>query len=185
MTYSHDGFGLGHLRRNTTIASQLADEVPTSSVLMLIGCPTGAVFRLPNGVDFIKLPSIIKRDTGVWHPLRLRIGLERTKTLRVATIQQVAHVFHPQLLLVDHVPVGVWGELLPLLEMLKRSDDPPLIVLGIRDILDCPEVTRRLWEREGSYQAIRRYYDEIFIYGCQEVFDTSSHYGLEDRKSVV
>src|SRR5256714_7018404 len=63
--------------------------------------------------------------------------------------------------------------------MLKRSDDPPLIVLGIRDILDCPEVTRRLWEREGSYQAIRRYYDEIFIYGCQEVFDTSSHYGLD------
>ncbi|PYU78743.1 MAG: hypothetical protein DMG50_26360 [Acidobacteria bacterium] len=179
MTYSHDGFGLGHLRRNTTIASHFANELPTSSVLMLIGCPTGAVFRLPNGVDFIKLPSIIKRDTGVWHPLRLRIGLERTKTLRVATIQQVAHVFHPQLLLVDHVPVGVWGELLPLLEMLKSSDDPPLIVLGIRDILDCPEVTRRLWEREESYQAIRRYYDEIFIYGCQEVFDTSSHYGLD------
>ena len=179
MTYSHDGFGLGHLRRNTTIASQLADEVPTSSVLMLIGCPTGAVFKLPPGVDFIKLPSIIKRDTGVWHPLRLRIGLERTKALRVATIQQVAHVFHPQLLLVDHVPVGVWGELLPLLEMLKRSDDPPLIVLGIRDILDGPEVTRRLWEREESYQAIRKYYDEIFIYGCQEVFDTSSHYGLD------
>jgi len=179
MTYSHDGFGLGHLRRNTTIASHLASSVPESSVLMLIGWPTGAVFRLPNGVDFIKIPSIIKRDTGVWHPLRLRIGLDKTKALRVATIQQVAHVFHPQLLLVDHVPVGVWGELLPLLEMLKRSDDPPLIVLGIRDILDCPEVTRMLWEREGSYQAIRKYYDEIFIYGCREVFDTSSCYGLE------
>src|SRR5437660_9438477 len=112
MTYSHDGFGLGHLRRNTTIGSQLAHEVPKSSVLMLIGCPTGAVFKLPLGVDFIKLPSIIKRDTGVWEPLRLRIGLERTKALRVATIQQVAHVVHPQLLVVDHVPLGVWGELL-------------------------------------------------------------------------
>src|SRR2546429_318878 len=77
MTYSHDGFGLGHLRRNTTIASHLANELPTSSILMLIGCPTGAVFKLPPGVDFMKLPSVIKRDTGVWHPLRLRIGLER------------------------------------------------------------------------------------------------------------
>jgi len=179
MTYSHDGFGLGHLRRNTTIASRLVRQVPKSSVLMLIGCPAGAVFKLPTGVDFIKLPSVIKRDTGVWHPLRLRIGLEKTKALRVATIQQVAHVFHPQLLLVDHVPVGVWGELLPLLEMLKRSEDPPTVVLGLRDILDRPEATRALWEREGAYKAIRGYYDEIFVYGCRDVFDTSCEYGLE------
>ena len=179
MTYSHDGFGLGHLRRNTTIASHLAHELPKSSVLMLIGCPTGAVFKMPPGVDFIKLPSVIKRDTGVWQPLRLRIGLDKTKALRAGTIQEVANVFHPQLLLVDHVPVGVWGELLPLLEMLKRSDHVPVIVLGLRDILDQPEVTRTLWEREGTYEAIRRYYDEIFIYGCREVFDTSSCYGLE------
>jgi predicted glycosyltransferase len=183
MTYSHDGFGLGHLRRNTTIASHLAEEVPNSSVLMLIGCPTGAVFKMPSGVDFIKLPSIIKRDTGVWEPLRLRIGLDKTKALRVATIQEVANVFHPQLLLVDHVPVGVWGELLPLLETLKQSDHAPVIVLGLRDILDRPEVTRALWEREGAYEAIRRYYHEIFIYGCREVFDTSSCYGLESEFS--
>ena len=179
MTYSHDGFGLGHLRRNTTIASHLAGDVPESSVLMLIGCPAGAVFSLPAGVDFIKLPSIIKRDTGVWHPLRLRIGLDKTKELRSAILQQVARVFHPQLLLVDHVPVGVWGELLPLLELLKRRVDPPQIVLGVRDILDHPEVTCALWGREGAYDAIREYYDEIFIYGCRKFFDTGLHYGLE------
>lgn len=179
MAYSHDGFGLGHLRRNSTIASHLAGDIPKSSVLMMIGCPAGAVFSLPAGVDFIKLPSIIKRDTGVWHPLRLRIGLEKTKELRSAIIQQVARVFHPQLLLVDHVPVGVWGELLPLLDMLKRRADPATIVLGVRDILDHPEATRELWRREGAYEAIREYYDGIFIYGCREVFDTGFQYGLE------
>jgi len=179
MTYSHDGFGLGHLRRNTTIASVLARQVPDSSVLMLIGCPSGAVFKLPTGVDFIKLPSVIKRNTGVWLPLRLRIGLEKTKALRVATIQEAVSVFHPQVLLVDHVPVGIWGELLPSLQMLKRRSDAPRIVLGLRDILDAPEVTRTLWEREGTYEAIRRYYDEIFIYGRKEIFDTGAHYGLD------
>jgi predicted glycosyltransferase len=179
MTYSHDGFGLGHLRRNTTIASAIARKVPDSSVLMLIGCPSGAVFKLPTGVDFIKLPSIIKRNTGVWLPLRLRIGLEKTKALRVATIQEAVRVFHPQVLLVDHVPVGIWGELLPSLQMLKRRGDSPAIVLGIRDILDAPEVTRSLWQREGTYEAIRRYYDEIFIYGHKEIFDTGAHYGLD------
>ncbi|PYT89390.1 MAG: hypothetical protein DMG36_22415 [Acidobacteria bacterium] len=179
MTYSHDGFGLGHLRRNTTIASVLARQVPDSSVLMMIGCPSGAVFKLPTGVDFIKLPSVIKRNTGVWLPLRLRIGLEKTKALRVATIQEAVRVFHPQVLLVDHVPVGIWGELFPSLQMLKRRSDAPTIVLGLRDILDAPEVTRALWEREGTYEAIRRYYDEIFIYGRKELFDTGAHYGLD------
>jgi predicted glycosyltransferase len=179
MTYSHDGFGLGHLRRNTTIASVVARQIPDSSVLMLIGCPSGAVFKLPTGVDFIKLPSVIKRNTGVWLPLRLRIGLEKTKALRVATIQEAVRVFHPQVLLVDHVPVGIWGELLPSLQMLKRRSDAPTIVLGLRDILDAPEVTRALWEREGTYEAIRRYYDEIFIYGRKEIFDTGAHYGLD------
>ena len=179
MTYSHDGFGLGHLRRNTTIASVLARQVPDSSVLMLIGCPSGAVFKLPTGVDFIKLPSVIKRNTGVWLPLRLRIGLEKTKALRVATIQEAVRIFHPQVLLVDHVPVGIWGELLPSLQMLKKRSDAPTIILGLRDILDAPEVTRALWEREGTYEAMRRYYDEIFIYGRKEIFDTGAHYGLD------
>ncbi len=169
-------FSLSFVRRLPI--APVSRQQPASSILMLIGCPTGAVFKLPPGVDFMKLPSVIKRDTGVWHPLRLRIGLDKTKALRMGTIQEVAHVFQPQLLLVDHVPVGIWGELLPLLEMLKRRDNPPVIVLGLRDILDRPEVTRALWEREGSYQAIRKFYDEIFIYGCREVFDTSSHYGL-------
>jgi len=146
---------------------------------MLIGCPSGAVFKLPTGVDFIKLPSVVKRNTGVWLPLRLRIGLEKTKALRVATIQEAVRVFHPQVLLVDHVPVGIWGELLPSLQMLRRRSDAPTIVLGLRDILDAPEVTRSLWEREGTYEAIRRYYDEIFIYGRKEIFDTGAHYGLD------
>src|SRR2546429_1694842 len=63
--------------------------------------------------------------------------------------------------------------------MLQRRGDRPTIVLGLRDILDAPEVTRTLWERDGTYEAIRRYYDEIFIYGRKEIFDTGAHYGLD------
>lgn len=69
--------------------------------------------------------------------------------------------------------------MLPSLEMLKKRGDAPTIVLGLRDILDAPEVTRTLWERDGTYEAIRRYYDEIFVYGHKEIFDTGAHYGLD------
>ncbi len=39
--YSHDAFGMGHLRRNTSIASRRVVQIPGSSVLMLTGLPSG------------------------------------------------------------------------------------------------------------------------------------------------
>ena len=68
MTYSHDGYGLGHLRRSTNIAVRFVQQAPSSSVLMLTGCPPGNPFPLPKGIDFIKVPSLIKVDTGVYSP---------------------------------------------------------------------------------------------------------------------
>ena len=57
MTYSHDSIGLGHTRRNTNVAAGLERRIDGVSVLMMVGCPSGVVFDLPPGVDFIKLPS--------------------------------------------------------------------------------------------------------------------------------
>ena len=179
LLYSHDGFGLGHLRRNTTIASRVVKDMPGSSVLLLVGCPLGAFFKLPPGVDFVKLPSIIKVNTGEWEPRSLPIGQEDTRAIRMCMIRAVAEHFRPHLFLVDHVPTGVWAELLPTLKMLKNLEDPPRVILGIRDILDAPEVTRELWRREGVYGVLREYYDDIFIYGCPEVFNAAAMYGLD------
>ena len=122
MTYSHDGYGLGHLRRTSDIARCFVEDVPGSSVLMLIGCASGSVFPLPTGIDYIKIPSIIKVDTEVWYPRSLRIGSDKTKALRASIIQKSADIFEPQLFLVDHVPAGVWGDLLPTLRLLKERD---------------------------------------------------------------
>lgn len=178
LMYSHNGFGLGHLKRTTNIAARFVREVPTSSVLMLVGSPAGVSFSLPPGVDFIKVPSIIKLDSGVWCPRSLHIGRDMAKALRASMLQKAAELFMPNLFLVDYIPTGVWGELLPTLQMLKEREHPPKVVLGLRDILDAPEVTRELWRQEYAYEALRTYYDRIFIYGCEEIFDTASQYGL-------
>src|SRR5437016_11022188 len=63
--------------------------------------------------------------------------------------------------------------------MLKGQKDPPKVILGLRDILDAPEVTRELWRKDRAYDAISQYYDGVFIYGCREVFDTAAQYGLD------
>jgi predicted glycosyltransferase len=179
MAYSHDGYGLGHLRRNTNIASCFIRHRPDSNVLLLVGCSVGAFFGSQAGVDFIKVPSIVKAATEVWRPLNLRISQEKMKSLRTSMIQNAAEAFKPDLFLVDHVPTGVWAELLPTLQMLREREDPPRTVLGLRDIINAPDAVRELWGREDIYRAIRNYYDEILIYGCRSVFSTASQYGLD------
>ena len=181
MTYSHDGYGLGHMRRNSTLAASFVRQMPHASVLMLVGCPVGAFFDLPPGVDFIKVPSIIKVAAGLYEPLGIHVGVEKTKMLRASTIATAAEVLQPDILLVDHVPTGAWDELLPTLHLLKASKNHPWIVLGIRDIIDSPDVIRELWHREGTFRAINTYYDDVFIYGCRDVFDAALEYGLYDE----
>ena len=178
ITYSHDGYGLGHLRRNCNIAGIFVEQVLGSSVLMITGCPAGNPLFLPRGVDFIKLPSVIKVDTGSYVPLGLRIGRQKAKAIRSSTIKSAVGQFKPHVFLVDHVPAGVYGELLPTLRMLGAEDDPPAIVLGLRDIIDDPKVVCKLWRDEKTYQTIREYYDEVFIYGCPEIFDAAHDYGI-------
>ena len=178
MMYSPDGIGLGHVRRNASIASRFVREVPGASVLMLVGCPAGVFFELPSGVDYLKLPSVLKVATNTWESRSLPIIAEKAKELRSLLIQRTAELFAPHLFLVDHNPAGVWGELLPTLRMFRSMANPPKVVLGLRDILDAPEVVRATWERDGVYDTIGAYYDRVFIYGSRDIYDAAFHYGL-------
>jgi predicted glycosyltransferase len=54
-------------------------------------------------------------------------------------------------------------------------------VLGLRDILDSPEVVKRRWQVEGAYEAIERFYDAVLVYGERSVFDLAQAYGFSDE----
>jgi predicted glycosyltransferase len=56
LLYSHDGFGLGHLRRNLNVARRLVREVPGTSALVVAGLPGVPGLEPPDGVDLLKLP---------------------------------------------------------------------------------------------------------------------------------
>jgi predicted glycosyltransferase len=174
--YSGDNMGLGHLRRCTRIGSRLVRELPGTEVLVLSGLPLGCPFEIPAGVDVIKLPSARKIKTGVYGPRTLSMSHRRLIRLRTDLIRSVLDSVRPDLLLVDHLPTGVSGELLPLLPGLDSSTR---VVLGLRDIVDDPEVTRRLWGEQGVFEALDAHFDEVLIYGCREVFDAARHYHLD------
>jgi predicted glycosyltransferase len=44
-------------------------------------------------------------------------------------------------------------------------------VLGLREVLDAPDVLAAEWERKGSVAATERFYHDIWIYGLQSIYD--------------
>jgi len=180
LMYSHDTIGLGHMRRNAAIAAGIVARDPRASVLMLVGSPSGVPFDLPPGVDYIKLPSLAKMARDVWRPHSLRISSSDVMALRASLIEHAAQCFRPDVFLVDHEPAGVWNELVPALESIRRRQPQTRLILGLREILDEPRLTRQTWKRRGVGSVIRRFYDDILVYGDEAMFPTRQAYGLDE-----
>lgn len=179
LIYSQDGLGLGHLRRTTSLAGEFLGACPGSSALTISDSPIGQFFDARPGHDYLKLPSIQKLGPGDWQPISLSLPFTEVLTLRKELIRTVATAFEPDVLLVDHMPHGAMGELVPTLESLEGTG--VRMVLGLRDILDAPATVRRRWRLEGAFEAVERYYEDVLVYGSRDVFDVARHYGWPTR----
>jgi predicted glycosyltransferase len=180
LTYSQDGLGLGHIRRTNEIAGELLRRRPGSAVLTLQDSPVGHFFETQPGHDYVKLPSVQKLAPGAWEPVNLPLAFEEVRAIRRDIMASAVTSFRPDLVLVDHMPHGAMGELTPALAALSHSASRPKIVLGLRDILDSPEVIIDRWKVEGACETIERYYDLVLVYGSRDVFDMAERYRLSD-----
>ncbi len=178
LMYSQDSFGLGHLRRATNLANALVAQRNDLSVLLVVDSPVAPFFALGPNIDFVKLPTVVKVDAGVFRTGRMRIGYDQVREMRSNLLREIVLRFAPHLALVDHMPGGANRELLPTLRMIERRRLPTRMVLGLRDIIDKPAVTREVWRREGVYQAMKRHYHRVLIYGTPAVFPTAEEYGV-------
>ena len=78
LIYSHDSFGLGHLRRCRAIAHSLVGTFDTLSVLILSGSPIIGSFEFRSRVDFVRIPGVIKLRDGEYTPLSLHLNIDHT-----------------------------------------------------------------------------------------------------------
>lgn len=170
LVYSHDSFGLGHLRRCRAIAHALVGQHKKLNVLILSGSPIIGRFSFRARVDFVRVPGIIKLRNGEYTSLSLDVNLEHTLALRASIIEHTAQVFDPHLFLVDKEPLGLLGEVLKTLRMLKRRGGCRL-VLGLRDIMDDPGSLAVEWRRKRVLPALERLYDQIWVYGLPQIYD--------------
>ena len=177
--YSHDTQGLGHIRRNLLIARALSQQEANPVILLLSGVQEAAAFSMPSGVDCVTLPGLGKSDDGVYYPRSLGVSMEDLIQIRSQTLAAALCSFRPHLLIVDKVPLGVFDELDQSLKRLRLAGETRL-VLGLREVLDHPNVVRQEWLR-GDYEgSIREYYDRIWVYGDPKVYDPVKEYAFAD-----
>lgn len=178
LIYSHDTFGLGHIRRCRAIANSLVASYPHISVIIVSGSSVISSFQFGDGVDYVRIPGIEKQSDGRYGPHHLNLDLNDTIRLRTDIIKQVVLSFDPDVVIVDKEPIGLRGELLPALDILRRRG--ARIVLGLRDVLDEPAVLHEEWRQSGALEAIAEIYDDILVYGLENIYQPLA--GLPDQQ---
>jgi len=202
--YSHDTYGLGHIRRTLAIAEQLALDFPQASQLVVSGTPQPSCFNLPSRLDFIKLPDIDKPFQKKFHAPSLLLQADALKSLRENMILDAMRFFKPDLVLVDKAPAGVRGELLPSLRYLQNERPETKLVLGMCDIEDNAMIAREndrteiplenpvdavnvkdtirgQWRDQGIHALLENHYNLILHYGNREIYDPVSEYRLSGK----
>ena len=178
LIYSHDSFGLGHLRRCRTIAHALVDQFAGLKVLIVSGSPIIGSFDFKSRVDFVRIPGVVKLRGGDYTSLSDHIDLSQTLQLRASIMEQTADTFSPDLFIVDKEPLGLRGEVTQTLKKLR--DKGVSTVLGLRDILDDPVLLNKEWDHRGTPRNLEDWYDELWVFGSRSMGNPLAELGVSE-----
>jgi predicted glycosyltransferase len=179
LIYSHDTFGLGHLRRCRAIAHALVEDYKNLSVLILSGSPIIGSFDFRSRVDFVRVPGVIKLRDGQYTSLNLHLDIEETLNLRASVIHHTARIFDPDIFIIDKEPLGLRGEALETMRLLRARGTR--LVLGLRDVMDEPRQLEPEWRRKNVMPALKHLYDEIWVYGLPNICDPLEGIDLPEK----
>ncbi len=169
LMYSHDTFGLGHLRRCRAIAHSLVEDFRGLNVLIISGATIAGAFDYRARVDFVKIPSVIKLRNGEYTSMERHIDLQETLVMRQSIIRGTAETFQPDIFIVDKEPMGLRGEIEETLSYLKTRGTT--LVLGLREVMDAPRLLEAEWAKSDMMRKIGLFYDMIWAYGPPEFYD--------------
>jgi predicted glycosyltransferase len=181
LMYSHDTYGLGHIRRTMAIASHLMG--PRINILILTGSPIAGRFSFGERIDFVRIPGMIKKTNDEYLPMSIKINPRHALDIRKNIITATAKTFQPHLFIVDKEPLGLKKEILPTLKWLRRCRPDTRTILGLRDIMDDAETVKKDWREKKVYEHLENLYSEIWIYGIQDFYDPIDEYEISDAIS--
>lgn len=179
VVYSHDTFGMGNIRRMLAICKHLNHSIPEASILIVTGSPMLQSFRIPDGIDYVKLPCLKRDQDGNLAVRSLRhLQVKEVVEARRDLLFSVIRSFRPDMLLVDKKPAGLAGELMTGIMEMKLSRPNAKVVLVLRDILDSPLRTEAVWKQQWHYDVLEAYYDRVLVLGTRDLFDVCAEYQI-------
>jgi predicted glycosyltransferase len=178
LLYAQDTRGLGHINRSLTIARHILAAYPDFVAYLATKSPIAGNFTLPERCDYIKLPTRLSSGATRETAEELESSKQHFRQIRGQILRDAALSLAPQLVLVDHEPLGSAGEFRDGLYALKARFPGTRFVFGLRDIMDDAAQIRALWRQLGVYDAFENLYDGIAVYGSPKLYDVAQAYAI-------
>jgi predicted glycosyltransferase len=177
LLYAQDSRGLGHINRALTIARRVLAAHPNLVTYIATKSPV-AHFTIPERCDYIKLPTRLTPPMVRQTAREEEAGRERFRAIRSRMLCDAALGLAPDVVVVDHEPLGAAGEFRDGLRALKAERPDTKFVFGLRDIMDDADRIRAQWRAMGVYDAFEGLYDGIAVYGSPALYDVAEAYAI-------
>ena len=170
---SHDGFGVGHVRRHVVLARALRQLSSSAHITLVTGLPFTPPWLAGLDADVVSMPALIKDATGTY---RSPAGdAATTLSAREMLFMQTVERVRPDVVIVDRHPFGISGELTIGIKSAKAMGASCFV--GLRDILDDPSTVRA--ELAGSrWHGASELFDAALVYGTPQFCDHATEYGI-------
>jgi predicted glycosyltransferase len=168
------GSGIGHLRRLANIARALQGDF---SCLIVTGHRAAAHWFVPDECEYIHVPSwdsLLGSKAQYWgrKPF-LCIDENSAVDLRKSMLRGVVDAYKPDVIFVDHLPLGMREELRDIIK-----DTPCLKYLVTRGVLNESHDNNKLLLAGEAREYIERYYEKVLVAIDSNVFDFSKEYAV-------
>lgn len=170
---SHDGYGLGHVRRNLRLATAVLALDPRAQITVVTGLEVTPPWGLDPRLRIVRVPALLKDDSGAYRSAHLSI--DQAVARRAEAFGAVVADTAPQVVVVDRHPFGTAGELRAGLALARRGG--AVVVLGLRDVLDESDRVRAELAGEG-WDDVQEVFHHVLVYGDPVLCDHEAEYGL-------
>ena len=136
LLYAQDRRGLGHINRTLTIARNILAAYPNFVAYIATKSAIASNFNIPERCDYIKLPTRLTPTTVERSEENDDFSIKHFQKIRSQILRDSALMLSPDLVIVDHEPLGISGEFRDGLYALKAQCPATKFIFGLRDIMD-------------------------------------------------
>lgn len=170
---SHDGFGLGHVRRNVLVAREVLRLDPSAQITLVTGVPRRPIWLQDPRFTVVAVPPLLKNAQGVYD--NPGMGFHAAVAERARIFSMTVAALRPDLIVVDRHPYGTAGELRAGLTDARRHG--ATLLLGLRDVIDEVVNVRREFAGQG-WEGVSQLFHRILVFGNAQLCDHELEYGL-------